>query len=105
MHPPPPPGFGKKEAAPKKPKEVKEDVGAGPCGCKSGKTYAECCQPFHKGKKYPQTPEALFRCRGLGHWAQLLILALLLAVFHPTTLSRDTLSEVLSVFEVSTGKF
>uniref|UniRef100_A0A7S1J825 YchJ-like middle NTF2-like domain-containing protein n=1 Tax=Eutreptiella gymnastica TaxID=73025 RepID=A0A7S1J825_9EUGL len=56
-------GFGKKPDAPKKEKPVKVDEGANPCGCKSGLTYKECCQPFHKGKKYPQTVEALFRAR------------------------------------------
>lgn len=37
-----------------------------PCPCggyESHTTYAECCQPFHTGKGYPQTPEQLMRSR------------------------------------------
>lgn len=33
------------------------------CPCCSGKTYEECCQPFHKGDKTPPTAEALIRSR------------------------------------------
>lgn len=33
------------------------------CPCKSRKTYAECCLPFHKGKTKPETAEKLMRSR------------------------------------------
>ncbi|WP_461487496.1 YchJ family protein [Pedobacter sp.] len=33
------------------------------CACSSGKTYAECCQPFHLGTICPRTPEQLMRSR------------------------------------------
>lgn len=33
------------------------------CACKSGKNYAECCQPFHLGEKLPETAEQLMRSR------------------------------------------
>ncbi|MCX7090155.1 MAG: YchJ family protein [Legionellales bacterium] len=33
------------------------------CYCGSGQSYAQCCQPFHKGLKTPTSPEALMRSR------------------------------------------
>ncbi|WP_313028860.1 YchJ family protein [Soonwooa sp.] len=33
------------------------------CPCCSGKTYEECCQPFHKRDKTASTAEALMRSR------------------------------------------
>ena len=33
------------------------------CPCCSGKTYENCCEPYHLGKKIPQTPEQLMRSR------------------------------------------
>ncbi|WP_374329101.1 YchJ family protein [Soonwooa sp.] len=33
------------------------------CPCCSGKTYEECCQPFHKRDKTAPTAEALMRSR------------------------------------------
>lgn len=33
------------------------------CPCCSGKTYGECCKPFHTGEKYAPTAEALMRSR------------------------------------------
>lgn len=32
------------------------------CPCHSGKTYAECCEPYHKGQ-FPKTALALMRSR------------------------------------------
>lgn len=34
-----------------------------PCPCTSGKTYNVCCEPFHTGKKIPETAERLMRSR------------------------------------------
>lgn len=34
-----------------------------PCPCQSGKTYGECCGPFHAGTAWPATAEALMRAR------------------------------------------
>lgn len=34
-----------------------------PCPCGTGKTYSECCYPFHKGYEKPETPEQLMRSR------------------------------------------
>ena len=33
------------------------------CPCYSGEPYTFCCQPFHEGKKFPQTAEQLMRSR------------------------------------------
>ncbi|MNK47403.1 hypothetical protein D3C87_662130 [compost metagenome] len=33
------------------------------CACCSGKSYAECCQPFHANAIVAQTPEQLMRSR------------------------------------------
>ena len=36
---------------------------AKPCPCTSGRAYADCCAPFHRGEREPETPEALMRSR------------------------------------------
>lgn len=33
------------------------------CACSSDKIYAKCCQPFHSGVIFAQTPEQLMRSR------------------------------------------
>lgn len=33
------------------------------CPCCSGKSYEECCNPFHKKEKFPKTAEELMRSR------------------------------------------
>ena len=33
------------------------------CPCCSGKTYEECCKPFHSGERNASTAEALMRSR------------------------------------------
>ncbi len=33
------------------------------CPCGSGRTYEECCSPFHRGETRPATAEALMRAR------------------------------------------
>jgi SEC-C motif-containing protein len=33
------------------------------CYCRSGQTFANCCQPFHQGKRFPETAEQLMRSR------------------------------------------
>lgn len=33
------------------------------CPCCSGKSYEECCKPFHKAEKHAPTAEALMRSR------------------------------------------
>lgn len=33
------------------------------CYCSSGKDYKNCCEPFHKGVDYPDTPLKLMRSR------------------------------------------
>lgn len=34
-----------------------------PCPCQSQNDYANCCQPFHRGIKLPETAEQLMRSR------------------------------------------
>lgn len=44
------------------------------CPCHSGKRYAACCEPLHRGEREAETPEALMRSRysafalGLGDY-------------------------------------
>ena len=33
------------------------------CPCTSGRAYAECCAPFHRGEREAETPAALMRSR------------------------------------------
>ena len=33
------------------------------CPCKSGRSYGECCRPYHAGKSKPNTAEELMRSR------------------------------------------
>ena len=33
------------------------------CPCCSGKSYKDCCQPYHAKEKFPPTAEALMRSR------------------------------------------
>ena len=33
------------------------------CPCTSGRPYADCCAPLHRGEREAQTPEALMRSR------------------------------------------
>jgi hypothetical protein len=42
---------------------VPENAATAPCGCYSGKMYAECCEPFHAGSAWPQEPLQLMRSR------------------------------------------
>jgi SEC-C motif-containing protein len=37
-----------------------------PCPCHSGKRYADCCAPFHRREREPDTPEQLMRSRYSG---------------------------------------
>jgi SEC-C motif-containing protein len=34
-----------------------------PCPCTSGRAYADCCGPLHRGEREAETPEALMRSR------------------------------------------
>ena len=34
-----------------------------PCPCCSGAPYRDCCQPFHKGLREPESPTAMVRSR------------------------------------------
>jgi SEC-C motif domain protein len=33
------------------------------CSCCSGKSYAECCRPFHEGERFPESALLLMRSR------------------------------------------
>ena len=63
-------GFG----APPPPPQTLEDVVKGfghrlpkdfgePCMCGSGASYADCCRPYHTGKKLPETPVRALQTR------------------------------------------
>lgn len=57
------------------------------CPCGSLKTYAACCQPYHKADALPHSPEALMRSRytafvlKLNHYLQ--------TSWHPSTCPGD----------------
>ena len=37
------------------------------CPCTSGKSFAECCEPFIGGAQIPETAEAMMRARYTAH--------------------------------------
>lgn len=53
------------------------------CYCCSGKTFAECCQPFIKGISKPSTAEELMRSRYSAYAA--IEIEYLLRTTHPST--------------------
>jgi SEC-C motif-containing protein len=61
------------------PREREESL----CPCKSRKTYAECCLPFHLGKAKPQTAEQLMRSRFSAYFFRLV--DYLVDTTHPDT--------------------
>ena len=68
------------------------------CPCHSKRRYAACCEPFHRGEREPESPEALMRSRysafalGLGGY-----LARTLSADHPDrAIGEDALARELS---------
>lgn len=57
-----------------------------PCPCDSGRSYADCCGPFHAGVAAP-SPEALMRSRYSAY--VLGLLPYLLETWHPSTVPGD----------------
>lgn len=57
-----------------------------PCPCGTGKTYGQCCQPYHQGQPAP-TPEALMRSRFSAFVSG--DTAYLLSTWHPETRPAD----------------
>jgi len=55
-------GFGSAKSVPGA-DSVKVLASSEACPCKSGKSYGECCEPFHKQKEVPQTPPQVVRSR------------------------------------------
>eukprot|EP00667_Euglena_gracilis_P017372 EG_transcript_18295 len=55
-------GFGSAPKSTPKEKFVLKK-GEEPCACGSLKPYAECCQPYHREEKYPETAVDLLRAR------------------------------------------
>jgi len=53
------------------------------CPCKSRKTYASCCLPFHQGKAKPETAEQLMRSRYSAYFFRLV--DYLVETTHPDT--------------------
>lgn len=51
------------------------------CPCCSQTSYANCCEPFHLNKKYPETPTQLMRSRYCAYALQLI--DYLVATTHP----------------------
>ncbi len=63
------------------------------CPCCSGKYYEKCCEPYHKEKTFPQSPEQLMRSR---YAAFTLHLAdYLLATSHPSLNRQQTRKSIL----------
>jgi len=57
------------------------------CPCKSRRTYAECCLPFHYGRAKPPTAEALMRSRYSAFFFRRV--EYLVETTHPDTRSPD----------------
>mmetsp|Transcript_34575 Transcript_34575/g.75692 ORF Transcript_34575/g.75692 Transcript_34575/m.75692 type:complete len:230 (+) Transcript_34575:127-816(+) len=57
----PPPTFDEIVAGLKD--RLPRDASSGDCPCSSGKTYGECCQPYHLGRKSPQSPREVLQSR------------------------------------------
>ena len=49
------------------PREREESL----CPCKSRKSYAQCCMPYHYGKAQPETAEQLMRSRYSAYFFRL----------------------------------
>lgn len=62
------------------------------CPCKSKKMYAECCQPFHLGRKRPETAEKLMRSRYSAFFFRLS--EYLFATTHPDKRGQGLLREL-----------
>ena len=57
----PPPTF--EELASGVKNRLPEDSSTAPCPCGSGKAYGDCCQPYHSGSKFPQSPREVLQTR------------------------------------------
>ncbi len=63
------------------------------CPCGSKNQFSECCEPFLKGEKLPESPEQLMRsrfsafCRG-GYWQYIL------DTWHPEFKPKETAEEL-----------
>jgi SEC-C motif-containing protein len=53
------------------------------CPCKSRRTYADCCGPFHRHAKFPATAEELMRSRYSAYFFRLV--DYLVETTHPDT--------------------
>ena len=66
--------------------KTEQSTGHARCPCRKkseATTYAECCEPFHRGSAVPPTAQALMRSRYSAF--ALLNAAYLLATWHPRT--------------------
>ncbi|WP_160297457.1 YchJ family protein [Demequina flava] len=54
-----------------------------PCPCGSGASFAECCRPFLRGERFPDTAEQLMRSRYTAHVRR--DPAYVLRTWHPDT--------------------
>jgi SEC-C motif-containing protein len=57
------------------------------CPCKSREPYATCCEPFHLGRKKPETAEQLMRSRYSAYFFRLV--DYLVSTTHPDTRERN----------------
>ncbi len=65
------------------------------CPCKSRRTYAECCMPFHHGKAKPATAEELMRSRYAAYFFRLV--DYLVETTHPATRGPELKKELEDV--------
>ena len=63
------------------------------CPCKSRKSYASCCQPFHLGRAKPETAEQLMRSRYSAHFFRRV--DYLVETTHPETRANGLKEELL----------
>lgn len=67
------------------------------CPCKSHRTYADCCQPFHHGNARPETAEELMRSRFSAYFFRLV--DYLVDTTHPDTREPGLKHELEAMIE------
>jgi SEC-C motif domain protein len=73
---------------------MKQDM----CSCRSSKTYATCCQPFHQNTMFPQTAEQLMRSRYCAYARKLL--NYLIETHHPVSFDPSSMKGIQETFSL-----
>ncbi|NEQ69195.1 MAG: SecC motif-containing protein [Symploca sp. SIO2D2] len=73
------------------------------CPCKSKRSYAECCGPYHKGKSKPKTAEQLMRSRYSAYFFRLV--DYLVETTHPDTREKGLRKELQKTINQANWSF